>query len=95
MSGKKRPADPSSQHKEGGMEDRLHNTKFLLKQYRRIAYSVQVSENELNLRMEMDAAKKSYQKLLTATDELVKSQFIGPTAHNGFNVHAVSIGRCA
>ena len=56
MSGKKRPADPSSQHKEGGMEDRLHNTKFLLKQYRRIAYSVQVSENELNLRMEILAS---------------------------------------
>lgn len=58
MSGKKRPADPSSQHKEGGMEDRLHNTKFLLKQYRRIAYSVQVSENELNLRMEMEHGTK-------------------------------------
>lgn len=54
MSGKKRPEDPSSQHREDGLEDRLHNTKFLLKQYRRIAYSVQVSENELNLRMEMD-----------------------------------------
>lgn len=54
MSGKKRPEDPSSQHREDGLEDRLHNTKFLLKQYRRIAYSVQVSENELNLRMEME-----------------------------------------
>ena len=58
MSGKKRPADPSSQHKEDGLEDRLHNTKFLLKQYRRIAYSVQVSENELNLRMEMEHGTK-------------------------------------
>ena len=58
MSGKKRPEDPSSQHREDGLEDRLHNTKFLLKQYRRIAYSVQVSENELNLRMEMEHGTK-------------------------------------
>lgn len=33
--------------------DSFHNTKYLLKQYRRIAYAVQTSETELNLRMEM------------------------------------------
>lgn len=33
--------------------DSFHNTKYLLKQYRRIAYAVQMSETELNLRMEM------------------------------------------
>ena len=33
--------------------DSFHNTKYLLKQYRRIAYAVQMSEAELNLRMEM------------------------------------------
>ena len=31
----------------------FHNTKYLLKQYRRIAYAVQMSEAELNLRMEL------------------------------------------
>lgn len=34
--------------------DNFHNTKFLLKQYRRVAYSVFISESELNLRMEME-----------------------------------------
>lgn len=33
--------------------DRLHNTKLLLKKYRRVAYAVRISEEELNLRMEM------------------------------------------
>lgn len=31
-------------------EDRLHNTKLLLKNYRRVVYSVKLSENELNQR---------------------------------------------
>ena len=31
----------------------FHNTKYLLKQYRRVVYSVQMSESELNMRMEM------------------------------------------
>lgn len=34
-------------------EDNFHNTKYLLKQYRRVEYSVHVSESELNLRMEL------------------------------------------
>lgn len=38
--------------------DRLHDTKVLLKQYRRIAYSVQISEKELNLRMESEHGAK-------------------------------------
>ncbi len=33
----------------------------------------------------MDNTKKSYQKLIAATDELVKSQFIGPAGHKGFH----------
>lgn len=33
--------------------DRLHNTKELLRQYRRIAYAVKASEADLNLRMEL------------------------------------------
>lgn len=32
----------------------------------------------------MDNTKKSYQKLIAATDELVKSQFIGPAGHKDF-----------
>ncbi len=43
----------------------------------------------------MDATKKSYQKLIVATDELVKSQFIGPIAHKDFSIHAPSARRCA
>lgn len=35
-------------------EDNFHNTKYLLKQYRRVEYSVHVSEAELNLRMELE-----------------------------------------
>ena len=67
-----------------------------LKNYEFFLPDTKKQQQELaDLLWSMDAAKKSYQKLLTATDELVKSQFIGPTAHNGFNVHAVSIGRCA
>ena len=39
----RKPADP---------EEQLHNTKLLLKQYRRVAYAVRVSEGELNRRAE-------------------------------------------
>lgn len=34
-------------------ESNFHNTKYLLKQYRRVEYAIQISESELNLRMEM------------------------------------------
>jgi hypothetical protein len=34
--------------------DALHNTKQLLQQYRRVVYAVQVSEDEMNLRMELE-----------------------------------------
>lgn len=34
--------------------DNIHNTKYLLKQYRRVVYSIQLSEAELNARMEME-----------------------------------------
>ena len=33
--------------------DHFHNTKYLLKQYRRVEYSIRISEADLNLRMEM------------------------------------------
>lgn len=34
--------------------DHFHNTKYLLKQYRRVAYAIELSETEMNLRMEME-----------------------------------------
>lgn len=34
--------------------DHFHNTKHLLKQYRRIAYGVRMAESEMNLRMELE-----------------------------------------
>ena len=43
----------------------------------------------------MDATKKSYQGLIAATDELVKSQFIGPAAHADFSSHTAFVRRCA
>lgn len=43
----------------------------------------------------MNATKKSYQKLIAATDELVKSQFIEPAARKDFYVRTASIRRCA
>ena len=43
----------------------------------------------------MDATKKSYQKLIAATDELVKSQFIGPVAYKDFSGHTAPMRRCA
>ncbi len=43
----------------------------------------------------MNATKRSYQKLIAATDELVKSQFIEPAARKDFYVRTASIRRCA
>ena len=43
----------------------------------------------------MENTRKSYQKLIAATDELVKSQFIGPAARKDFAIFAASIRRCA
>ncbi len=34
-------------------DDRFHSTKYLLRQYRRVAYAVKISEEDLNLRVEM------------------------------------------
>ncbi len=34
--------------------DHFHNTKYLLQQYRRVAYAVKLSESDLNIRMEME-----------------------------------------
>ncbi|MBU5456698.1 hypothetical protein [Oscillibacter sp. MSJ-31] len=36
------------------LPNHFHNTKYLLKQYRRVSYAVNLSETELNLRMELD-----------------------------------------
>lgn len=33
--------------------EQFHNTKHLLKQYRRVSYAIYISESDLNLRMEM------------------------------------------
>lgn len=43
----------------------------------------------------IDATKKSYRKLIAATDELVKSQFVGHFACKGFSNFAASVRRCA
>lgn len=34
-------------------DDRYHSTKYLLRQYRRVAYAVKLSEEDLNLRVEL------------------------------------------
>lgn len=34
--------------------DNIHNTKYLLKQYRRVVYSVRLSEADMNARLEME-----------------------------------------
>ena len=38
--------------------DNFHNTKYLLRQYRRVEYAVNLSEADLNLRMEMEHGTK-------------------------------------
>jgi hypothetical protein len=49
----KRHVGAKSDADEDERDDRLHNTKLLLKKYRRVAYAVRIAEEELNLRMEM------------------------------------------
>lgn len=43
----------------------------------------------------MDATRQAYKKLLAKTEELVKSQFIGPVGHKDFTNHTASARRCA
>ncbi len=43
----------------------------------------------------MDETKKAYQKLISATDDLVKSQFIGPARYGIFSSHTTAVRRCA
>ena len=38
---------------------------------------------------------EAYKNLISATDELVKSQFIGPAAHKDFSGNTASARRCA
>lgn len=34
--------------------DKYHNTRHLLKQYRKVAYAIKISEADMNVRMEME-----------------------------------------
>jgi hypothetical protein len=34
--------------------EKYHNTRHLLKQYRKVAYAIQISETDMNVRMEME-----------------------------------------
>ncbi len=34
--------------------EKYHNTRHLLKQYRKVAYAIQISESDMNVRMEME-----------------------------------------
>ena len=43
----------------------------------------------------MDTTKKAYQELIAVTDELVKSQFIGPARYRNFTSHSTPARRCA
>lgn len=38
--------------------EKYHNTRHLLKQYRRVAYAIQISETDMNIRMEMEHGTK-------------------------------------
>ena len=58
IEGEIRRSVEKSGEEEQSPEDRLHNTKLLLKQYRKVAYAVKISEEELNLRMEMEHGTK-------------------------------------
>ena len=48
--GVKRLAQDRTQQRE----DHFHNTRYLLRQYRRVEYAIRISEADLNLRMEME-----------------------------------------
>ena len=43
----------------------------------------------------IDNVKQAYKRLISATDELVKSQFIGPATHKDFPIYVASVRRCA
>ena len=57
--------------------------------------SIEKQKELADLLWAMDSVKMSYKKLIAATDELVKSQFIGPAGHKDFSVHTVSVRGCA
>ncbi len=50
----KRVAEKPAAEKELSPEERLHNTKLLLKKFRDVDYAVKVAEEELNLRFEQE-----------------------------------------
>ena len=43
----------------------------------------------------MDEVRMAYKKLIAATDELVKSQFIDSITYKDFSIHTTSTRRCA
>ena len=67
--------------------DHFHNTKYLLKQYRRVEYSIRISEADLNLRMEMQHGMRL--STLEVNSELAGIDLTGTKLEN----HARSVIR--
>lgn len=66
-----------------------------LKQYEFELPDIKKQEELTELLWAIDNTRKSYQRLIAATDELVKSQFIGPANSRCLTIHAASGRRCA
>lgn len=66
-----------------------------LKQYEFELPDINKQEELTELLWAIDNTRKSYQRLIAATDELVKSQFIGPANNGHLIIHAASGRRCA
>ena len=72
---------------KGKETDHFHNTKYLLKQYRRVEYSIRISEADLNLRMEMQHGMRL--STLEVNSELAGIDLTGTKLEN----HARSVIR--
>ena len=66
-----------------------------LKQYEFELPDIKKQEELTELLWAIDNTRKSYQRLIAATDELVKSQFVGPANSGSLTIHAASGRRCA
>lgn len=66
-----------------------------LKQYEFELPDIKKQKELTELLWAIDNTRKSYQRLIVATDELVKSQFVGPVYHGRLTAHATSGRRCA
>ena len=55
QSGVDKLEDKPAKHKP---VEKYHNTRHLLKQYRRVAYAIRISETDMNVRMEMEHGTK-------------------------------------